>query len=63
MAGAAAAKSKNFAMADQATVRQAVCLYEQKKYDAAAELYAALPTKFPNSTLKPAAALAAGRED
>jgi len=57
---AAAARSKNPALADQATIRQAVCLYEQKKYDAAAELYAALPTKFPNSTLKPAAALAAG---
>ncbi|MGD0897762.1 MAG: tetratricopeptide repeat protein [Thermoguttaceae bacterium] len=44
-----AAARKGFAMADLATLRQAVALGQLKKYDQAGELLASIPAKFPGS--------------
>src|SRR5205085_2579082 len=57
---ASAAAAKDFGLADQAQMRQAASLYEQKKYAEAAALYEVVPEKFPKSSLKSAAALATG---
>ena len=58
---AAAAAKLGFALADHATMRQAAALYQQKRYAAAAELYASVPTRFANSKHIAAAWLAAGK--
>jgi TolA-binding protein len=44
-----AAARKDFAMADLATLRQAVALGQLKKYDQAADLLLSIPAKFPAS--------------
>lgn len=46
---ASAAAKKDFALADYATLRQAVALAQLKKYDEAGDLLASLPVKFPKS--------------
>lgn len=58
---AKAAAREGFSLADYATLRQAECLFQQKKFAAAAELYAALTQRFPKSEHIPAARLAAGK--
>jgi TolA-binding protein len=57
---AAAAARKDFALADLATLRQAVALGQLKKYDQAGELLASIPAKFPQSK-QVEAAVSAGR--
>ncbi|HUY34358.1 MAG TPA: tetratricopeptide repeat protein [Pirellulales bacterium] len=57
----AAAAKKGFAQADWATLRQAACLSELRKYDEAAVVYASLPERFPGSQYQAAAQLAHGR--
>lgn len=58
---ASAAGRQGFALADLATLRQATCLTELRKYPEAAALYASLPQKFPESQYKQTANLAAGK--
>ncbi len=57
---ASAAAAKDFPLADLAVMRQAASLVEQNKLAEAAALYAALPQRFPDSTHRQAALLAAG---
>ncbi len=57
---ASAAAAKDFSHADLAAMRQAASLVAQKKFAEAASLYGAIPTRFPQSTQRPAALLAAG---
>jgi TolA-binding protein len=57
---AAAAARPGFALADLATLRQAVALGQLKKYDQAGDLLASLPAKFPQ-TKQAEAAVVAGR--
>ena len=57
---ASAAAAKDFSHADLAAMRQAAALVAQKKFADAAALYAAIPARFPQSTQRPAALLAAG---
>jgi cellulose synthase operon protein C len=56
---ASAAAAKDFAHADLAAMRQAASLVAQKKLADAAVLYATIPARFPQSTQRPAALLAA----
>lgn len=58
---AAAAASPGFALADQATFRQAAALAQLKKYAEAAAANASIPAKWPQSKLVAAANLAAGK--
>ncbi|MGC3971962.1 MAG: tetratricopeptide repeat protein [Pirellulales bacterium] len=58
---AAAAAAPGFEDADYALVRQAGCLYDQKKFAAAAAVYDQLLLKFPKSTRLTTARLASGR--
>ncbi len=58
---AAAASKADFALADHALYRQAAALVNLKRYEEAANLYASLPAKHPQSKYAQAAALAAGR--
>ncbi|HEX3659139.1 MAG TPA: tetratricopeptide repeat protein [Pirellulales bacterium] len=58
---AAAAGLSGFALADYALMRQAASLQEDKQYVRAAEVYASLPKRFPQSKYLPAAQLAAGK--
>ena len=46
---ASAASRKGFALADYATLRQAVALAQLKKYAEAGDLFASIPAKFPQS--------------
>jgi len=55
-----AAASKNFELADYATLRQAESLAEDKKHAEAAALYASIPEKFPKSNHRADAIVAAG---
>lgn len=57
---ATAAQAKNFAAADYALLRQGAAQFEQKKYPEAAATYAALATKYEESSYVPTATLAAG---
>jgi TolA-binding protein len=57
----AAASKSDFEQADWATMRQAACLAELRKYDEAAAVYASLTERFPNSQHIGAARLAGGR--
>ncbi|HEV3022841.1 MAG TPA: tetratricopeptide repeat protein, partial [Pirellulales bacterium] len=57
----AAADKPDFEQADWATLRQAACLSELRKYDEAAAVYASLPERFPGSQHAGAARLAGGR--
>jgi TolA-binding protein len=54
------ARAPGFKLADYATLRQALAMYEQKKYAEAANLYAALVKDFPKSQYVAAATLSAG---
>jgi len=56
-----AAGREGFALADHATVRQAAALAKLEKYAEAAELYASVAVKFPQSTRRTEANLAAGK--
>jgi TolA-binding protein len=58
---AAASAKQGFAMADHATLRQAFCLWQMKQYAEAAELFAAIPAKYPQSKEVEAANLAGGK--
>jgi len=58
---AAAASKAEFALADHALFRQAAALASLKRHEEAANLYASLPAKHPQSKYSQAAALAAGR--
>ncbi len=58
---ASAAGKAGFALADYATVRQADCLAQKKRYPEAAALYGSVLTKFPKSEQIGRAALAAGK--
>ena len=58
---AAAAAKKDFALADQATIRQAAALAELKQFARAAALYASVPTNFPKSKDVGLANLAGGK--
>ena len=51
---------KDFKLADLATLREAASLFEQKKYAEAAARYVTISEKFPQSTYRPSAVLAAG---
>jgi TolA-binding protein len=57
---ATVAAVKDFKLADYAAMRQALALYEQKKYAEAANVYAAIVTNFPKSEHAAAATLSAG---
>lgn len=57
---ASAAKARDFKLADYATLRYALALYEQKKYAEAANVYASLVQDFPKSQYAAAATLSAG---
>src|SRR5262249_11888958 len=54
-----AAATPGFRLADLATLRQAASLVERKKLAEAAALYISIPTKFPQSSYRQAATLAA----
>ena len=58
---AVAAAAKDFALADQATSRQAAALAQLKKYAEAAALYASVTKKWPQSKLMAASNLAGGK--
>ena len=58
---AAAAAKPEFALADHATVRQAAAMAELKKYVEAAALYDSVASRWPQSKLVAAAALAGGK--
>lgn len=58
---AAAAGTKDFALADLAAMDQGDALTQQKKYAEAAASYAAVPAKFPQSSYVPTATLWAGK--
>jgi cellulose synthase operon protein C len=58
---AAAAAKKGFAMAGHATLRQAYCLWQMKQHAEAADLFASIPAKFPQSKDIEAANLAGGK--
>lgn len=58
---AAAAAVDGFRFADYALLRQAVCLYELKKYAEAGKLYAALVSQFADGPYADTATLAAGK--
>jgi TolA-binding protein len=58
---AAAAAKPGFALADHATIRQAACLAQLKQYEQAAELYASVAAKFPQSPHLDLANLSGGR--
>ncbi len=58
---AKAARSKGFRLADYALMRQAACLAQLKRFAEAADLYASLERRFPNSSRIEAANLAAGK--
>src|SRR5487761_1737728 len=60
---AAAAGRDGFKDADVATFRQAAALYELRRFQEAAALYASIPRKFPQSKQAQAAQLAAGKCD
>lgn len=59
---AASAATEGFSMADYATVRQADALAAQQKYAAAADLYASVPEKFPDSQYLETCNLEAGKK-
>jgi len=56
-----AAEAKDYALADLATVRQAVALAQLGRYGEAAELYESIPRRFPESKQVATAGLAAGK--
>ncbi|HEY5313822.1 MAG TPA: tetratricopeptide repeat protein, partial [Pirellulales bacterium] len=58
---AAAAGQSGFALADYALMRQAASLQEDQQSTRAAEIYASLPKRFPQSKYLSAAQLAAGK--
>lgn len=58
-----AAAHEDFALADQATMRQAYCHFERQAYDKAAALYATIPTRFAKSKLVSQALLWAGKSN
>lgn len=58
---AAAAAAPRFDLADYALYQQAVCVAAQKQPERAAELFARVPAKFPNSEYQAAARVAAGK--
>ena len=51
----------DFAFADHATFRQGECLFRQEKFAAAGDLFAAVATKFPQSTYAVEATMRAGQ--
>lgn len=58
---AEASSTPGFSLADHALIRQAFCQYARQQYAAAATIYASVPTKFPNSPYRSAAALGAAK--
>lgn len=56
-----AAKIEKFAAADYATWRAAFTAFQREDFDRAADLYAAIPNRFPRSTHAGSAVVAAGR--
>lgn len=58
---AAAAATAHFKLADLAMLREATCQYDQKQYAQAAETYAGLARRFPDSKHRGEAQLAAGK--